>query len=253
MYDQATRRQALELHTSGMSLNRVSQITGISRAAISAWTVRLEPRPGLTAECPVPDGIPREAIPIDDYSYLLGLYLGDGCISHVSKGVYSMRIACSDAWPGLIDACSQALARVMPTSKVGRTQCKGCTSVGSYSKHWPCLFPQHGVGPKHARQIRLTEWQQSIVAEHPWPLLRGLIHSDGARVINWTTRRLTVGIRRYEYPRYFFTNKSEDIRQLFTRTLDSLGVDWKQANAWNISVARRASVALMDEHIGAKY
>ena len=249
MYDQATRRHALNLHSSGMSLNQVSRATGISRSAIRAWTVRVEPLPGMTAECPVPDGVPLRTIPRTDYSYLLGLYLGDGCISRLGKGVYSLRIACADAWPGLIDACADALSRVMPTSRVGRTQCTGCISVGSYSKHWPCLFPQHGSGPKHARAIGLTPWQQQIVDEHPWPLLRGLIHSDGARVLNRTSR----GPKRYEYPRYFFSNKSGDIRRIFTDTLDTLGIDWRQANSLNVSVARRASVALMDEHIGAKY
>lgn len=50
--------------------------------------------------------------------------------------------------------------------------------------------------------------------------------------------------RRYEYPRYFFTNVSDDIRRLCTDTLDALGVAWRQANACNISVARKDSVAL---------
>jgi len=72
-------------------------------------------------------------------------------------------------------------------------------------------------------------------------------------VVNWATRPLRTGIKRYGYPRYFFTNKSPDIRRLFTDTLDTLGVEWKQANAWNISVARQASVALMDEHVGPKH
>ena len=61
--------------------------------------------------------------------------------------------------------------------------------------------------------------------------------------------------KRYEYPRYFFTNTSTDIVRIFTGTLDA--VEWKSArrsgDAVNVSVARRASVALMDEHIGPKY
>lgn len=60
-------------------------------------------------------------------------------------------------------------------------------------------------------------------------------------------------LRRYEYPRYFFTNVSEDILGLFTAALDRVGVEWKRANRKNISVARKTSVALMDAHVGAKY
>ncbi|WP_223268270.1 hypothetical protein [Streptosporangium nondiastaticum] len=125
--------------------------------------------------------------------------------------------------------------------------------VTSTSKHWPCLFPQHGSGKKHERAIALQPWQQELVDAHPWELLRGLIHSDGCRVTNWTSRLVNGVPKRYEYPRYFFTNKSADIRQIYTDTLDTVGVEWKQPNAFNISVARKASVALMDTHIGPKH
>jgi hypothetical protein len=61
----------------------------------------------------------------------------------------------------------------------------------------------------------------------------------------------------YEYPRYFFTNVSDDIRRLYSDTLDKLGVEWtlctRDGNPFNISVARKASVALMDAHVGPKY
>jgi hypothetical protein len=35
--------------------------------------------------------------------------------------------------------------------------------VNAYSKHWPCLFPQHGPGVEHKRSIELVPWQQRIV------------------------------------------------------------------------------------------
>lgn len=60
-------------------------------------------------------------------------------------------------------------------------------------------------------------------------------------------------LKRYEYPRYFFTNLSGDIITLFTDTLDTVGVEWRRANHRNISIARKASVALMDTHVGPKY
>ncbi|WP_370150225.1 hypothetical protein [Streptacidiphilus sp. EB129] len=165
----------------------------------------------------------------------------------------NLSIACSNTWPGLMDAAEAAIRAVLPHNSVCRVKVRGCTGVKVYSKHLPCLFPQHGPGRKDLQRTALEPWQEQIVSEHPWDLLRGLIHSDGARVTNWTTRRLTTGVRRYEYPRYFFTNKSNDIRRLFTDTLEAVGAEWKQANDWNNSVARRASVELMDEHIGAKY
>ena len=54
------------------------------------------------------------------------------------------------------------MAEVLP-NRVSRTPKIGCTEVSAYSKHWPCLFPQHGPGKKHERKIELTPWQQELV------------------------------------------------------------------------------------------
>ncbi len=56
----------------------------------------------------------------------------------------------------------------------------------------------------------------------------------------------------YAYPRYQFSNRSLDIQRLFTRACDRVGVEWRQMNRWNISVAKRGSVALLDEFVGPK-
>lgn len=192
------------------------------------------------------------------YSYLLGLYLGDGHISHYSEHrVPNLMITCTESWPGLMDACEAAMRAVFPANSTCRVRKTGCSNVKVYSKHLHCLFPQHGPGKKHERRIVLEPWQQGIVDAHPWEFIRGLIHSDGCRITNWTTRMVAGERKRYEYPRYFFTNVSEDIRRLYTDTLDTLGVEWKlytrNGDPFNISVARKASVALMDAHVGPKY
>ncbi|MBB6416928.1 helix-turn-helix domain-containing protein [Streptomyces sp. AK010] len=192
------------------------------------------------------------------YSCLLGLYLGDGHISHYSEHrVPNLMIACTESWPGLMDDCEQAMRAVFPDNSVCRVRRTGCRNVKVCSKHLHCLFPQHGPGKKHERRIVLEPWQQGIVDVHPWQFIRGLIHSDGCRITNWTIRTVAGERKRYEYPRYFFTNVSEDIRRLYTDTLDKLGVEWtlctRNGNPFNISVARKASVALMDAHVGPKY
>jgi hypothetical protein len=125
---------------------------------------------------------------------------------------------------------------------------ENAVEVGSFSKQWPCLFPQHGPGPKHLRPIRLTPWQQRIVDAETEQFLRGLIHSDGCR----STNTIRYGRKTYRYPRYTFTNASADIRALFCDACDELGIAWRRMNARNISVARREAVARMDEFIGPK-
>ena len=59
------------------------------------------------------------------------------------------------------------MRQVMPHSAVFTASRTGMISVLSTSKHWPCLFPQHGAGKKHTRKIELAEWQQEIVARYP--------------------------------------------------------------------------------------
>lgn len=202
MYDLATRTHALALVAQGHSLSSASRRTGVSRAAIRSWQIRPVPREPSRAEpCPRCAPAPTAVEPSPAYAYLLGLYLGDGCVSAAPRGVYALRIACADAWPGLIDACAEAVRLIRPANKVMRVQAQGCQYVTSYSKHWPCLFPQHGPGKKHERPIVLARWQREIVDAHPWEFVRGLVHSDGCRATNWTVRTVGGVRKRYEYPR----------------------------------------------------
>jgi hypothetical protein len=164
--------------------------------------------------------------------------------------VYRLTITLDAKYPGIVSECRKAIEAVMPTGRVGIQVRHGgtCAWVINSSKQWPCLLPQHGRGKKHERLIELTDWQQTVVQTHARQFLRGLIHSDGCRFTN-TVRH---GTKVYEYPRYNFTNRSDDIRRIFCDACDLLGVEWRVMNAWNISVARRASVARLDEFIGPK-
>jgi hypothetical protein len=256
MYGVEARRQALALIDNGFSLRAVSLSTGISRATLREW--RDDPQRALSAgfHCPRCAEDPVLPEPRAEYSYLLGLYLGDGCISVAGaqiKEVWKLRIFCGDAWPGLIGECMRSMRCILPGSKVMTWQRGGCTEVFSYSKHWPCLFPQHGAGKKHLRRIVLQSWQQSIVAELPGEFARGLLHSDGWRGVNRVRRTRPDGDRRYEYPRYLFTNESTDILELCGTALDRLGVDWRFSQPNVISVAKRDAVARLDAHVGPKY
>jgi hypothetical protein len=50
--------------------------------------------------------------------------------------------------------------------------------------------------------------------------------------------------------RYQFTNRSDDIRHLFTVACDVLGIEWCPMGRYHISVARRAGVATLDAIAG---
>lgn len=211
--------------------------------------------PGRQRPCARCDGSPLDRAA---YSYLLGLYLGDGHIVLQERyGVCRLSITCTESWPGLMDAAEAAMQAVFPHNKTTRVPRTGCSDVRVCSNHLKCFFPQHGPGKKHDRKIALEEWQQEIVDAYPWEFLRGLIHSDGCRITNWTVRTVAGERMRYEYPRYLFTNVSDDIRRLYCDTLDKVGVEWRVTRRgdrpYNVSVARREGVALMDRFIGGKY
>jgi hypothetical protein len=184
------------------------------------------------------------------YAYMLGLYLGDGHISSHPRGVFRLRVFLDRAYPVIVDECVAAMSVLAPDNRVSVLHPPGSRMdiPSAFSRHWPCLFPQHGPGMKHKRSIILEPWQRVILEQHPWRFLRGLTHSDGSRFINTIKHPR----KTYRYLRYEFSNRSDDIRALFCEYCDKVGVEWRPTNRWNISVARRDSVALMDRHIGPK-
>ena len=154
MHPQTVVDRARALAAQGLFDREVAQIVGVPLQTVRNWRTGRRRVPGsdkrYKSACPRCHGQPLDE---RAYAYLLGLYLGDGCLVRRPKDVYLLSIACSDAWPGLIEAAKEAARLVMPQSAVFTRQCIGMTEVKSTSKHWPCLFPQHGPGVKHARKI----------------------------------------------------------------------------------------------------
>ena len=251
--------RVLALVEAGLNDCEISRETGIPRGTIRDWRRGITPRRRslgkrdlAQASCPQ-CGHPRHeflSLPPRDYAYLLGLYLGDGCISAAQRGVFRLRITLDSKYPGIVRECAHAMSRVLPSSRVGvlRHKHQNSVEVGSYSRAWPCLFPQHGPGKKHDRRIELCPWQVEIAERRPKSLLRGLIHSDGCHSVN-TIRHPK---KTYVYPRYLFSNRSDDIRMIFCTACDRVGIEWRRMNATDISIARRDSIATMDEFVGPK-
>jgi hypothetical protein len=145
-----------ELSASGLTDSEISRRTGIPRSTVRHWR-RRERRPGTLQACSRcgHETHAFEALPARDYAYLLGAYLGDGHITRHRRGVYRLTVYCSlihinVAWQIAIAAEAvigrRAAMRPDPVHNV--------LYVQSYSKQWPCLFPQHGPGRKHERRKR---------------------------------------------------------------------------------------------------
>jgi hypothetical protein len=229
----------------------VAKLTGFPRATVRYWRQIGRP-PGSLAPPDLTGWRPADGTR-QKYCYLLGLYLGDGCLAASGRHRHRLILTLDHKYPKIIDAACRAIETVCPGVNVCRNERPGCIALCANHPAWPHAFPQDGPGRKHTRTIELEDWQRGLCAAHPRELIRGLIHSDGCRVINRFSIALpTDRIETYQYVRYFFTNYSADIRRIFCEHCALLGIRWTQSSFKNISVSHRDSVAILDEFVGPK-
>jgi Homeodomain-like domain len=234
-----TVRAALELAAGGATATEIARELRVPRRTVVDWLRGALPHSLQgTSDCATHA---HRLGP--EYVYLLGLYLGDGCLSRHHRDVYRLRIVLDVKYPGIIGSAASAIGAVRPGRVLTQLRPQNCVEVSAYWKCWPCLFPQHGAGRKHQRRIELTDWQTTLVDRWPGQLLRGLIHSDGCRFQNTGTN--------WSWPRYSFSQVSDDIRTIFCDACDRLGLRWTAART-TIYVSRKADVAILDEFIGPK-
>lgn len=247
MHSRQTVSAALEMAARGETPSAIERELGISRSTVRYWIaggsgpLRRRHEAGCR-RCGVEHYL--HWLP-PDYAYLLGLYLGDGCISTYPRGVYKLRIVLDVKYPGIIDSAAFAIGLIRGGKAHVQLRPNNCVEVSAYWRAWPCLFPQHGSGKKHEREIALVSWQQAIANCWPEQLLRGLIESDGCRFQN-------TGRGGWSCPRYSFTNMSDGIRSIFCRACEQTGVHWTASGSDTIYVSRKADVARLDEFIGPK-
>lgn len=259
MHSRASVAEVLRLSDSGLNNCEISRRTGVPRPTIRDWVRGKLPHSyAFAGEPPLArcdrcgDGEHRVEGLSSDYVHLLGLYLGDGSISRHRRDVFRLRISLDVRYPKIVRECEEVMQAVVPRNRVHRQlRACNCYEVNAYSKSWPCLFPQHGPGVKHARPIFLADWQQRLAERWPDRLLKGLIQSDGCRVIN-------TGRGNWTHPRYAFSNVSTDITSIFCTACDRLGLRWtasfpkSTSTAVSIYVSRKADVARLDEFVGPK-
>ena len=153
MYDYSLVERSFQLKERGFTDKAIADQLKVSIRAVRHWRYGTRQRlpPAQRTHRHNEDRYPSCArcngseVPGRPYAYLLGLYLGDGHIID-KKQQHTLGISCTDGWPGLMDACEEAMQAVMPHNKIWRRKRVGCHDVMSSSIHWKCLFPQHGHG-----------------------------------------------------------------------------------------------------------
>ena len=247
-------KQILDLWQRGYKQTWIEYETGIPRATVRDAIKRFKDLEGLDAYFDTRGGgkffkrelSPQEWTDIErkTYSYLLAVYLGDGCIT-LTRSTHRLRVAMDSIYPNIIAEVKDAMQMFAPSNSVSIVRVKNSRGieVACYSNTWVKLFPQHGAGVKHSRKIELEAWQREIMHEYPIEFLRGLIHTDGTRINPVINGKV--------YSRYQFSQVSTDIRALFEEVCGVLNLNW---TFWGViyTIARRKDVEYLDTVIGAK-
>ncbi len=157
-----------------------------------------------------------------EYAYLLGCYLGDGHIVIMPR-TQKLSIYNDNRYPDIIQDQNIALQKIFPNNKITNYQqlYSRCLEVNVHNKFLSKLFPQHGPGKKHDRDVSLQDWQWDIVWKEPECFIKGLIDSDGSYYLQ--TQRNANGMV-HAGMRYQFTNKSLDIIDMYLIVMDKLNI-----------------------------
>lgn len=246
-----------DLIVEGWSDQAISRKAGIPRRTVNRWRRRPGPSSRVLAQAAAPTKPTKPWRPSAPhaYSYLLGLYLGDGHVATHPTASPVLRIYLDAQYGQIAGEAARAIDQVADGPRVTSVRRREARTVVVQCswRRWLEALPQHGPGKKHNRRIELEAWQREIADAHPQALLRGLIHSDGCRTTNRLSTRLPSGrLGVYEYPRYFFSNLSPEILGLFAHYCGALGIICTRSNERHLSVARRRSVALLDSFVGPK-
>jgi hypothetical protein len=182
-----------------------------------------------------------------EYSFILGLYLGDGCITQNGRNdsSYKLRIAQDNKYPKSIHDIKNKLSNFF-VKEAKLVDVKGCCHITIYDKYLPIYFPQHSKGFKHDRKINLNQFQLENI-DHA-ELMSGLWLADGSRYF--------ANHGKYKYERFNFTNKSLDIIELFESCLNKFEIKYskrvKPDKIWIIEIQNKENVNKIKNIVGIK-
>jgi hypothetical protein len=97
VHDRTVVQAALALRESGLSIAQIARDLGVPRPTVNDWVLGKIPR----VREPLDQTTLIASLP-RSYVYLLGLYLGDGCISAHPRGAFKLRIALDSRYPRII-------------------------------------------------------------------------------------------------------------------------------------------------------
>lgn len=178
-----------------------------------------------------------------EYSYLFGLYLGDGCVSYVKGKYYEMIIYQDSKYTNLINKHKESIENLF--GKEPRIRTRGnCTLIIVGGSHVRFLFPKFGVGMKHLNSVTLPKILTDNIDY--LNLVKGLFQADGSYYFDKSNKKYF----------YNFTNKSVDIIEIFKTCLDELSINYtifkRKDSIYTLSIRKKSEIDKVVKLIGTK-
>ena len=128
MHSRATVENALGMSDAGASSVEIAAALGVPRRTVHDWLHGRVPSTADASGCDTCGGVHDLRSLPTSYVYLLGLYLGDGCLSRHPGGVYKLRITLDERYPGIVSDAVDAMRCVRGVGAVAR-RTDGCVEA----------------------------------------------------------------------------------------------------------------------------
>jgi len=219
----------IRLKESGMRIVDICRETGLGRSCVNNWCRGANGKT-FTGKSKYNRRISTDSNPVEYlkslnseisdevrykcYSYLLGLYFGDG---HIARFERTKRL--SVTLDVKYRTLNQLVERVFELlfGKAPKIRCRkngNCIDITHSDCNIGLIFPHEGLGVKSKRKLELFEWQLNLI---DWRMfVAGMFHSDGCYYRRPNTKLYY----------YSFVNTSVDIIEMFQIGLTQIGVSF---------------------------
>ena len=121
VYTVETVIEALDRAAAGETSREIAACLDVPYETVRVWRSGRVPKAAahvlgggvLCSDC----GCPVHRILDRERAYLLGLYLGDGCLARNGKSSFLLRVTMDAAYPGIIEEARRAVASISPKAR----------------------------------------------------------------------------------------------------------------------------------------